>query len=209
MLFDDGEELNIGFSKEDVPLDEANNIINFLEQILYKLISEIEENDDEEDLTQKLVQLSNATDSVWVFVQENKNKKVKSKEDIGISPKSRPTKVFFVLEAKRLPSSSKKEYIIGNTGGIERFKKDKHGKNFQRAGMIGYVQTYDFDTWKNKINSWIDEEIISPSPSALTWITNDKLVEQSQNFKIAQYTSIHNCLSKKNINLTHLWVKLN
>ncbi|MBL0721466.1 MAG: hypothetical protein JJV88_02675, partial [Sulfurovum sp.] len=76
-------------------------------------------------------------------------------------------------------------------------------------GMIGYIQTDDFDTWKDKINSWIDEEIKSPSSSDLIWITNDKLLEQNQNAQTAKYASVHNRLSKKDINLTHLWIKLN
>jgi len=75
--------------------------------------------------------------------------------------------------------------------------------------MIGYIQTDDFDIWQDKINSWIDEEIKSSLSSDITWLTNDKLVEQSKDSKIAQYTSVHNRLSKTDIHLTHLWVKLN
>ncbi|MFK5976664.1 MAG: hypothetical protein QM493_09170 [Sulfurovum sp.] len=125
-------------------------------------------------------------------------------------------KAFFVLEAKRLDTTLDKyrerEYLIankGNGGGIERFKRDKHGNGLVLSGMIGYVQTDDFDTWKDKINSWIDEEIETKSSTDIIWAIDDKLKEENQTIKTARYSSSHNCISKKQINLIHLWVKLN
>ncbi|WP_457748602.1 hypothetical protein, partial [Sulfurimonas sp.] len=63
---------------------------------------------------------------------------------------------FIVFEAKRLNNtlgkSRKKEYVVGrvykdsqgnnkylNSGGMERFKKEIHGKRLKYVGMIGYM----------------------------------------------------------------------
>ena len=195
-------------SKNEIPLVEPFEIMNFLEKMLKFAISEIEIDDDEDLITQKILQISIASNSSLVFVAQNKTKGVQSKEDIGVSPKSNPTKVFFVIEAKRLPSSSKKEYLIGVTGGIERFKREKHAKNFDYAGMIGYVQKKTFDDWENEINAWINEEIKSPSSCNLRWSEDDKLIKESSSQETARYSSKHLCISKKEIKLFHLWINL-
>ncbi|MCT7554949.1 hypothetical protein [Aliarcobacter butzleri] len=195
-------------SKNEIPLVEPFEIMNFLEEMLKFAISEIEIDDDEDLITQKMLQISIASNSSLVFVAQNKTKGVQSKEDIGVSPKSNPTKVFFVIEAKRLPSSSKKEYLIGVTGGIERFKREKHAKNFDYAGMIGYVQKKTFDDWENEINAWINEEIKSPSSCDLRWSEDDKLIKESSSQETARYSSKHLCISKKEIKLFHLWIDL-
>ena len=121
------------------------------------------------------------------------------------------SKAFFVLEAKRLdtslPRSREKEYVLGTLGGMERFKKEKHGKNLTHAGMIAYVQTDDFNTWLGKVNGWIDEEIISVTSSELTWINQDKLLVEKKETIYNTYLSKHKCLTK-DINMYHIWVDL-
>lgn len=193
-------------TKNDIPLVEPYAIMKFLEKVLLDVVSEIEIDDEEDHITQKIVQLSIVMDSSWVFIQQNKNKGSRASEDIGVSPKSNPTKVFFVIEAKRLPSSSKKEYIIGNTGGIERFKREKHAKNFFYAGMIGYVQNNDIESWEKRINAWIDEEITTSSSSDLIWSNIDKLNCTKSIRKLSKYSSKHLCISGKNIELIHLLI---
>lgn len=198
-------------TQEDIPLNENRELISFVENIL----SDLTQDDEREDaLTQKLIQLAmfNQDPVRWTLVRENVNKD-KSCEDIGISHKSNQHKIIFVFEAKRLdsrlPKYRTKEYILGKIGGIERFKRDKHGKNLTHAGMIGYVQTDDFDIWKDKINDWIDEEIETSSSTDIVWTIDDTLKEKNQTIKIARYSSSHNCNSGKDIDLTHLWVRLN
>ena len=194
--------------KEDKPLHLL--AIEFVEEILLKLIQDDER---ENALTEKLIQLSifNQNPVRWALVREKVNKH-KSSEDIGISHRSNKHKNIFVFEAKRLNStfhkSRKKEYVIGKKGGIERFKRNVHGKDLAHSGMIGYVQTDDFKTWISDINDWINDEIISPSSPELNWQKNDKLIKQNETLQIAKYTSLHDCVSKKQINLTHLWVNL-
>jgi hypothetical protein len=194
--------------KEDKPLYLL--AIEFVEEILLKLIQDDER---ENALTEKLIQLSifNQNPVRWALVREKVNKH-KSSEDIGISHKSNIHKNIFVFEAKRLnntfDNARKKEYVIGKKGGIERFKRDLHGKDLAHSGMIAYVQTDDFNTWENKINDWINEEIIAPSSPKLKWQSGDKLIKQNKTLQIAKYTSCHSRLSKEQINLTHLWVNL-
>ena len=207
-------------TKKDIPLDEPKKIMDFLEVALKKLIHKCEKDDSEDDLTQKLVLISIAMDSIWGFVQQHKSKKNIFKEDIGVAPKSDDTNIFFVIEAKRLNTNLKKyrekEYVVGrysndkyeDSGGIERYKKEKHGKEFVFAGMIGYVQTDEFDIWENRVNTWIESEITSPSSSELIWCTKDKLISQKKSPIISRYSSIHDCLSRKEIYLEHVWVKL-
>ena len=55
---------------------------------------------------------------------------------------------FFVMEAKRLPTPSKsreKEYVEGNLGGIERFKRGHHGNSLAKSAMVAYIQNETCD----------------------------------------------------------------
>ncbi|WP_428024306.1 hypothetical protein [Arcobacter sp.] len=134
--------------------------------------------------------------------------------DIGVYTrvKGRRGKRFFALEAKRLSTKldtrRKKEYVLGDGGGIERFKRNIHACELSTAAIIGYVQTDSFNTWESKINSWIDEKITSSSSCDVTWVNSDKLVKKKETLQIAKYSSEHIRISNKQINLTHLWVNL-
>jgi len=131
--------------------------------------------------------------------------------DIAVVPRE-SQKASFVLEAKRLnaslPSKRKKEYLFRDGGGgVERFKKEIHGQQLTYVGMIGYVQTDDFDIWLERINRWIDEEIQNPSSDGLVWEEKDKLLSDKSNELFATYNSEHTCMTK-NINMYHIWIDL-
>ena len=49
---------------------------------------------------------------------------------------------LFVIEAKRLPSTSARDYV---RTGIGRFKNGEHGAQYNIAAVLGYVQDNDFD----------------------------------------------------------------
>ncbi len=149
---------------------------------------------------------------------------IRDKKGIWIDFKKYPDdEAFFVLEAKRLDSSigkadrnRRKEYIVGypgknkkynNSGGIERFKKEIHGNSFIHVGMIGYIQTDNFDIWRKNVNNWIDEEITSPTSPELTWEAKDKLLVQHKETIYHTYLSQHACLTK-DIEMYHIWVDL-
>jgi len=131
--------------------------------------------------------------------------------DIAIIPRE-SQKASFVLEAKRLDSSlpkyREKEYIIRDGGGgIERFKKEIHGNELVYVGMIGYIQTDDFDSWLAKINKYISEEISSSTSIELIWEEKDKLILDKKNQLFSTYISEHKCKSKE-ISMYHIWINL-
>ncbi len=123
------------------------------------------------------------------------------------------------FEAKRLCSTLAKkrerEYVIGeysngkqikNSGGIERFKNLRHGKDVDNAAIIGYVQTKNFNYWIEKVNHWIQEEIQNPSDSILTWDDEDLLKMSYTNDNLNCYFSNSKRNKVNSIELLHLWV---
>jgi len=143
----------------------------------------------------------------------------KQEEGVVIGSKCFSNKeTFFSMEAKRLckiTAAREKEYLIGRIekgkykvcGGIERFKKEIHGKGLQYGAMIGYVQEYDFDYWYDSINSWVDELITGTIDNAMTWTEKDKLSIIYKRQKTAKFKS-ENSREKGSIFLFHLWVNL-
>ena len=168
----------------------------------------------EKDLNQNfsLCMNTKAKDELFTFSNEYKDIILATphKVDFGVVIDGE-TEAFFVLEAKRLntslPKAREKEYIVGKLGGIERFKKEKHGKSLTHVGMIAYVQTDNSGIWLDKINDWIDEEITSPTSSELTWVNKDKLVIDKEEAIYSTYSSTHQCLTK-DINMYHVWIDL-
>lgn len=125
---------------------------------------------------------------------------------------------FFSMEAKRLckiTTAREKEYLIGRIekgkykecGGVERFKKEIHGKGLQYGAMIGYVQEYDFNYWHDSINSWVEELITGTNDKSITWTEKDKLSAIFKRSTTAKFKS-ENSREKGAIFLFHLWVNL-
>lgn len=125
------------------------------------------------------------------------------------------------FEAKRLSTTlskkREKEYVIGeyengrqtkNSGGIERFKNLRHGKDVDFAGIIGYVQTDTFKYWGDMVNGWIREEIESPKDSTLSWNDSDYLTTLWSTDKLCTYKSNSKRKCLNNLNLFHIWVSL-
>lgn len=113
------------------------------------------------------------------------------------------TPELFVIEAKRLPPTSSRDYV---KTGIRRFKTEEHGKLHELAAILGYVQDRDFSYWHKTVNSWIDT-LISDADETPKWIEQDKLGR----VKVAdpsEYESIHSRVSKNPITLYHIWIKL-
>ncbi len=113
---------------------------------------------------------------------------------------SNDNKSFFDIECKRLNSDFSEQhvsqYVHGKTGGIQRFKENKHGVDLPQSAMIGYIETNDFDFWFERINNWIGE------PSE-----NLKFIEKA---KIAKLKSHHKrtVSPNTNIELMHFWIQL-
>ena len=192
---------------------------------IWRVISLIEENlelfkkkysfpESEKDLNQNfsLCMNTKAKDELFSFSNGYKDiiKATPHEVDFGIVP-DEETDAFFVIEAKRLDNglgkAREKEYIIGKLGGIERFKNQKHGGELTHVGMIGYIQTDDFDTWFRKINNWIKEEIKAPTSNDLIWEEKDKLILDKKNKLFSTYLSEHQCKTK-DISMYHIWIDL-
>lgn len=120
----------------------------------------------------------------------------------GISRRS-----LFSVEAKRLPtpgSDREKEYVSGSGGGLERFKREEHGKDLSNCGMLAFVEKQDFPHWYKVINSWITDE----SASGL-WSIEECLVNLTANATWAKSSSIvKRGKSSSDLNLIHFWIDL-
>lgn len=121
---------------------------------------------------------------------------------------------FFVVEAKRLPAPTKireKEYVIGETlnkkgikessGGIERFKIEKHGFGINENGMIGFIEAENFTYWLALINNWI-EELSKTHPD---WSLSEQLVSKEIDLI---YSYMESIVIRKSgsMKLHHIWI---
>jgi hypothetical protein len=120
---------------------------------------------------------------------------------IFITPHQPFTAPLFFIEAKRLTSSTRKDYV---KTGIGRFKEEKHAKNHNIAVMLGYVQENDFDHWFSKINGWIDD-LIANNTITPKWLIHDKLKICTTSYP-SEYESIHIRKNKEPIKLHHFWL---
>jgi len=202
-------------------------VMNLIKENLKEFAAQHSDIKNEDGLTQNLSILLNQKALLFFFhfqYSEDTSKGNSPKVDLGILLKTveyHNDKAFFLIEAKRLDSSigktREKEYVTGrlennkylDTGGIERFKKEIHGKTSIRyAALIGYVQTDNFSVWFDKVNGWISEQIKKPFSSSLRWGKQDKLVDQNESDVWAEYRSVHSRIESKDITLFHLWVNL-
>jgi hypothetical protein len=98
------------------------------------------------------------------------------------------TKAFFEIEAKKLPTGSK-DYVKGKYGGIERFKRNQHGKGLPESAMVGYVQKETCSHWHNEINNWINELIKTSAIVDPFWNEDDLLKHLFDFGKVQKYVS--------------------
>ena len=116
---------------------------------------------------------------------------------------------LFVVESKRLPAPSKdreKEYVIGKkkNGGIERFKREIHGKGFSEAGLIGFVEQNTFEYWHTTINQWIQ----NLADESDFWNIDEKLeLIETQQYLNHLKSIAHR--SNDDIKLYHFWIRIN
>ena len=142
--------------------------------------------------------------SLFHFDREWNYEDSQRSSDIGIvdvktyHSSSKSTQAFFVIEAKRLPTigtdkktkkSREKEYVEGNLGGIQRYKKGHHGNNLSQSAMIGYVQKETCLHWHSKINEWINDLISNNSDISIHWDSEDLLIETNNFNTTKKYTS--------------------
>ena len=209
----------------------VNKIFEYIVITLSTLDAKIDEN--ENTITNRLCKCLNSRkpcEYPFYFHHQNKeNTKEETSTDFAVFGTSAyaqdhniwsddyPALVKF--EAKRLssklPKNREKEYVhgeyrericISNSGGIERFKNGRHGRDVTYAGLIGYIQTDSSAYWFRKVNEWIQEQIKSASDSNLVWKKEDLLVEDYAKGTLSCYSSVSGRLYGDNVNLKHLWI---
>lgn len=189
-------------------------LIYHVEEVLstfYYLGERGDDDDWEDDVTQALVEDLNQFNPRIPFYFDKQHRTNRGRHcplpDIGVKVKGGD--YFFHLEAKLFV----KEYVYGATGGVERFKKEKHGveyinsvrHRFSYSGILGYMLDNDFQHWHNKVNSWIQTRIRENTD--IEWTDADKLELIYQQSKVAKFHSKNKTVTGE-IELVHLWVDL-
>lgn len=124
---------------------------------------------------------------------------------IQVAPFKLGADPIFVIEAKRL-SKQHYDYVRGDKGGIERFKREcfGFGKHLSTSAMIGYIQELNKEYWEQKINFWIEEAVMNDKD--IIWTEEDKLVVENN---LSHYISKHTRISGTAITIYHFWISLN
>ncbi len=122
-----------------------------------------------------------------------------------------------VFEGKRLTGrlerKRRREYVFGHErggnhiacGGIERFKLAIHGRHFDRAGMIGYIQEETPPIWQERVNAWISE--LAGMEHDPIWTEEEHLTALKTDEQVTVCTSVVYRRDDE-IHLTHLWIDL-
>ncbi|AEM22160.1 hypothetical protein Bint_1541 [Brachyspira intermedia PWS/A] len=171
--------------------------------------------ENENNLTSKLVKFLTTYNKVEHNYYFNSEEPQKGQCKIDIACYGIDRKTILVIEAKRLPTPSKKremEYVTGfenKNGGIQRFKLGIHGENYNISAIIGYVQNKDYKYFYEQINKWILELVKSGKDSTVKWSNDDciKITVAEDNDK-AHYKSNNTRISLENIELHHLFINL-
>ncbi len=181
------------------------SLLKFLELHLpdFPVKMKLVKNTDERIINQKLLRYFSGKNSLFIFIPENLDEKGEniSKPDFGVYEKIKVAdynqKRFFDIECKRLYHTTKsKQYVSGKTGGIQRFKENKHGVDLPYSAVIGYVEIENFNFWHKKVNSWISEK--------------EEHLQFVEINRIAKLKSIHlRNKEKTKIELIHFWVNIN
>ncbi len=174
----------------------------------FLLSRNIESTYGEDDISQEISIYLSAECSKDDFdlIFQYKYKKSRRSVDIGVVITGQ-YEAFFVIEAKILSTEKRKEYVCGNYGGIERFKREHHGKNLPISAMLGYVKSENVSHWHKKVNKWIDE-LINKDDDSINWNENDKL-KTIKSKSMPQYVSEHSRVTETPIKLYHFWLVLN
>lgn len=145
------------------------------------------------------------------FVKNPPQQDSRKETDLGvvISSKSGPMFPIIEFEAKRLSNTSNNsEYVYGERGGIERFKRNQHGTKLNICGMLGYLQDNVCSHWTTKINGWITDQA-SRLDNDVDWKhIDEKLVRTSSFTKVEKWRSKHKRLSGSPLFIHHYFIDL-
>lgn len=154
-------------------------------------------------------------DGAWPFFFEKNPTQLSGgrETDIGVFSNDRgsiPLLPIFEFEAKKLsPSSTNYEYVYGERGGMERFKREIHSPHLPHCGMLGYIFCKDANHWSNQINTWITS-LANQSPiEGLDWQGDDEFLHSvGTNATIAKYVSKNKRITLADITILHYLIDL-
>jgi len=195
----------------------------------------IDERIQNSNLEEILQHFSREQSKLFMFQGERaeESKKAKgqgSQPDLSVTIYTKPyvsnKKPFYIIECKWLKTkrvSNNKEindfthsnqYVKGNTGGIERFKKGLYADWLTESLIVGYVLHEDMPYWHEKVNEWIKKEVNNNSDKdKIVWCEWDLLKEDIKEELNPSFISHHIRKSKEKtewdyICLKHLWIKM-
>lgn len=122
--------------------------------------------------------------------------------DIGVYVNTRSAKVIPIIEfeAKRFSeSSNNQEYVYGERGGIERFKKGEHSRHLKVCGMFGYIQSRTIEEWFSKVNGWLATKHKNNTNETIDWLDNELLTRVSLFKSVEKFKSCHSRKATKDV----------
>lgn len=132
--------------------------------------------------------------------------------DIGVTvlTKSVAPVTIVEFEAKRFsPGSNNKQYVCGDRGGMERFKRSQHGSHLAVCGMFGYIQHLDFLNAADRINAWIAELAVGNQDTTIDWTPQEeRLIRESESTDITKWSSMNLRGTSSTIRLYHYLIDL-
>ena len=205
------------------PEVEVNSIFNFVDKHLpefpayYQSIKDSTRENRISDFLVHHFQLCKTEDGGYFPFDFRKNptQATSGKEtDIGVFLLFREKKPLPIVEfeAKRFSSTSNnKEYVCGERGGIERFKRGYHSSHLSVCGMFAYTQATNDRGWVNDVNTWIRELSVNSTDNTIDWANvGESLVTISTVGKIEKLSSEHSRKQVgKSILLYHYFIDLN
>jgi len=188
------------------------SILNFLSANLPLFVvnkTQINPNKIESSYNSQLSMFLNARSRMEVFLFQNSPEQENGRiPDIGVplikSIICNNYESIFDIECKRLNTqlSHVKQYVCGNTGGIQRFKLDQHGVDLSYSAMIGYVEDQTSEYWFEQINGWITD--LCNNESVPIWSMNECLTKTEEEYFISNHNK-----KKGYIRLFHFFKTIN
>jgi hypothetical protein len=179
------------FKPEGVILSILNFISSNLPLFLVNKV-QVNPNKIENSYNSQLSMFLNARRSMEIFLFQNSPEQENGRiPDMGVplikSILCNSYESIFDIECKRLNTQLPhvKQYVFGDTGGIQRFKLNQHGVNLPYSAMIGYVENQTSEYWFKQINSWITD--MCDNKSIPTWSINECLIRTGEEYFISNH----------------------
>ena len=218
-MLKDSQPASLLPQQSDLSIDkgfEVNQVINFVDKNIvnffqyYKINEESEKENWISNLLVRHFQICNREQGGYFPYDFSKNppQVASGKEtDIGVYVNTRTSKAVPIIEfeSKRFcDSSNNKEYVQGERGGIERFKRGHHSAHLNVCGMFAFVQKPEIDDWISKVNSWITELAKANEDTSIDWTgEHEPLVKVDRFPKVEKLSSQH--IRKQAGDIIFLW----